>query len=281
MHYEHFMTKKFAALNGTEFYYEVAGEGRPLVLLHAGIADSRMWDEQFANFAQHYRVVRYDLRGYGQTALVDAPYSHHADLLQLLDYLDISQAQLCGCSMGGTTALDFALAYPQRVSALILVACQPSGHDYKSEPPAQREEMYAKFDAGDYAGVAELEVQMWVDGPHRTPEQVDATLRQRVREMDTIALQNEALELGDYQPLDPPAATRLDQVRVPTLIISGALDRPAMLHAAELMGRTIVGAHTAVIAGTAHLPSMEQPALFNQLVLEFLARHEQKQVGKK
>lgn len=272
MHYKNNMTKKFAASDGTEFYYEVVGEGRPLVLLHAGIADSRMWDEQFATFAQHYRVVRYDLRGYGQTALVDNPYSHHADLLQLLNYLDIPQAQLCGCSMGGTTALDFALAYPARTSALVLVACQPSGDEFVSKPPPQREEMYAKFDAGDYAGVAELEVQMWVDGPHRTPDQVDTALRQRVREMDTITLRNEALELGEYQPLDPPAATRLEQVRVPTLIISGDLDRPAMIHAAELMGRTIAGAQTAVITGTAHLPSMEQPILFNQLVLNFLAK---------
>ena len=104
----------FAELNGTKFYYEVMGIGEPLVLVHAGIADCSMWDEQCHVFSQQYQVIRYDMRGYGQTALVDGPYAHYEDLKSLLDFLGVQQAHVLGCSFGGTTALDFTLAYPGR-----------------------------------------------------------------------------------------------------------------------------------------------------------------------
>ena len=156
----------FAELNGTKFYYEIAGAGQPLVLVHAGIADCSMWDEQFQVFAQHYQALRYDMRGYGQTALVDEPYAHYQDLAALLDFLDIQQAHVLGCSMGGTTALDFTLAYPARVSSLIAVAARPEGYLFNSTPPPQLDAMEAAFQAGDFEQLSELEVQMWVDGPN-------------------------------------------------------------------------------------------------------------------
>src|SRR5215208_6198208 len=89
-----------AEVNGARIYYEVAGEGDPLVLVHAGIADSRMWEDQLMAFADRYRVIRYDMRGFGMTAMVDLPFSHHEDLRGLLDSLDVERAHLVGCSMG-------------------------------------------------------------------------------------------------------------------------------------------------------------------------------------
>jgi pimeloyl-ACP methyl ester carboxylesterase len=201
----------FVELNGANIYYEVAGDGPPLVLLHAGIADARMWDDQFAVFAQQYRVIRYDMRGYGKTAMVDGSYAHR-----------------------------------------------------------QWDQMESAWNKGNYARVSELEVQMWVDGPYRAPDQVNADLRAKVREMNLIALQNEALELGQAQPLEPPAAGRLDEIRVPALLIVGDLDRPVMYSAANFMETHIARAQKVVMAGTAHLPNMEQPNRFNQLVLDFL-----------
>lgn len=261
------------ALNGTTFFYETAGAGHPLVLVHAGICDSRMWDEQFAVFAQQYQVVRYDLRGYGRTVPVAGPYAHHEDLRALLDHLGVEQAHLLGCSMGGTTILDFALAYPDRVASLILVCCEPSGfQDPVEEPlPADWNDIVAAFKAGEFERVAEYEVCLWVDGPHRMPDQVDAVIRDKVRAMNLIALQHEASGVGARQPLDPPAFGRLHEIKSPTLLIVGDLDQGSMVRAAAYMAEQIGDSHEVVISGTAHLPNLEQPERFNELVLNFLA----------
>lgn len=265
----------FAALNGTNVYYEMAGTGTPLVLVHAGICDSRMWDDQVARFAQHYQVVRYDLRGFGQTPLVDGAYAHHEDLRALMDYLGIPQAHVLGCSMGGTTVLDFALAYPDRVRTLIPVCCEPSGFvDTLEDPlPPGWDGFVAAHKAGDIPFMADYEVQLWVDGPQRTADQVDARVRERVLAMNLIALTNEHTGLGEREPLAPPAFDRLQEIKAPTLLMIGDLDQGSMVRAADVMATRIAGAQKAVVTGTAHLPNMEQPDRFNELVLNFLANH--------
>lgn len=263
----------FAALNGTKFYYEMAGAGAPLVLVHAGICDSRMWDDQFTVFAQRYQVVRYDLRGYGQTAPVEGVYAHHTDLCALLDYVNIRQAHLLGCSMGGATIIDFALTYPERVASLIPVCCEPSGfQDPVEEPlPADWNEIVAAFKAGELERVSAFEVRLWVDGPARTPTQVAAAIRDKVHGMNLIALSNEAKGLGQRQPFDPLAAERLNTLHAPTLLVVGDLDQGSMVRAAEYMATQIPNVQKQIISGTAHLPNMEQPTRFNELVLNFLS----------
>jgi pimeloyl-ACP methyl ester carboxylesterase len=128
-----------AEVNGARIYYEVAGEGEPLVLVHAGIADSRMWEGQLPAFADRYRVIRHDMRGFGMTAMVEGPFSHHEDLRALLDSLDVERAHLVGCSMGGGAVLDFALEYPQSIGNLVLVGSAvistPRGSGTRSSPP--------------------------------------------------------------------------------------------------------------------------------------------------
>ncbi len=260
----------FIDLNGATFYYEVAGAGEPLVLVHAGICDSRMWDEQFALFAQSYRVVRYDLRGYGRTPAVDGPFAHDQDLYTLLQHLGVTKTHLVGCSMGGSVCLDFALAYPAMVSRLMLVGSTPSGYKASHPWPAQIQAVNSALDDGNFAQAAELEVQIWVDGVGRTPEQVPAMIRERVRIMDTIALQNEMLELGQPEPLAPPAAERLHELLRPTLLLVGDLDQPRILEAIEFMAERLPNGRKVIIPGTAHLPNLEQPEHFNELVLGFL-----------
>ena len=130
----------FTSVNGTEFYYEIAGEGQPLALIHAGICDSRMWDDQFEVFARRYRVIRYDLRGYGKTRPVGGEFSHYEDLRGILRHLGIERAILLGCSMGGETCINAALAYPQMVSGLALVApvCRVTNTAIMSRPSGMR-----------------------------------------------------------------------------------------------------------------------------------------------
>ncbi len=259
-----------ADVNGAMLYYEVAGEGEPLVLVHAGIADSGMWDGQVEAFARRYRVIRYDLRGFGKTGAVEGPYSHHEDLRGLLDALGIEQAHLVGCSMGGGAVLDFALRYPERVGALVLVGAAVSGFEGDFEPPEQWDELVAADEAGDLERISELEVRIWVDGPGRRPEDVDASVRALVREMNLIALQNEASGIGEELPPDPLAVDRLSEVRAPALILVGDADQRRTLAAADLLADGLPNARRVVMTGAAHLPNMERPEEFNRMVLDYL-----------
>lgn len=261
----------YTEVNGAQLYSEAVGVGQPLVLVHAGICDRRMWDGQIPAFSQGYRVIRYDMRGYGSSPMPAGDFSHSADLQGLLAALGVEKAVLAGCSMGGRVVVDLALAHPELVSALILVAASVSGYDFEAEPPPQWDEMVEAFNAGDFARAAELDCQIWVDGLQRTPGDVDPQVRQRVVEMDQIALANEARQLGQEIRM-PPAAPRPGEIKVPTLIIAGELDQPDLLQVAGAMHADIPASQLVVMKGTAHLPNMEKPDEFNRLVMDFLAR---------
>lgn len=260
-------------VDGARLSYETVGEGEPLVFVHAGIADSRMWDPQVGAFAGRHRVVRYDMRGFGKSPAVAVAFSHHGDLLGLLDHLGVGRAAIVGCSMGGKVAIDFALENPDRVEALVLVASPVGGFDPDAPRPEEWDEMVAADEAGDLARLSELGVRKWVDGPRRGPGAVDPAVRDLVREMNLIALTNEGSGLlNDEREPEPPAAGRLGEIRAPALVVVGELERPEMLAAADLLVREVPGAERAVMRGTAHLPSMERPEEFNPLVEDFLGR---------
>jgi len=261
----------WAAVNGANLYYRAAGDGPPVLLLHAGICDSRMWEPQIGEFARTHRVIAPDSRGFGQSKMVAGSFAHRRDLGAPMDRLGVGLAVLLGISMSGRTALDFTLENPDRVDALILVAAVLSG--YRFEDPGT----LAAWEAGDAAlaagrqdEAAEIDIKTWVAGPRRDPEQIDAALRQRVRDM---ALQSYATpaDLGEEQPLDPPAIGRLREVRAPTLIILGDEDAPDIAVIAGLLESGIAGARKVVMRGAAHLPNMEQPAVFNRIVGDFLS----------
>lgn len=261
-----------AEVNGTRLYYEVAGEGHPLVLIHAGIADSRMWDDQFDAFAQRYRVIRYDLRGFGRSEVPPGPYALRDDLLGLLRFLGVARTYLVGVSIGGGLAIDFTLEHPGMVDALIPVAAGVFGLPRSAADDAPFEEVEAAIKAGDLARANELEIDLWVVGTRRTADQVDPRVRQRALEMngDSFARLAEN-EQAHPQPLDPPAYGRLGEIHAPTLVIVGDEDLPEVTRAADALAANIAGAHKVVMHGAAHLPNMEQPAEFNRLVLDFLA----------
>lgn len=263
----------FLGDEGARLYYEVAGQGHPLLLIHAGVADSRMWDEQFEVFAQHYRVIRYDLRGYGRTEVPAGQISNHADAANLLRHLHVEKAHVIGISFGGLVALDFALAYPQMVSALVLGAPSVSGCQPSELQQQFGAEENAYLEKGDLVGATELNLRMWVDGPYRTPEQVSAEVRQRVGQMQMHAFTIPIPEEAEGIPLTPPAIQRLDEVRVPTLLLVGDLDIPDKLALVDELAAKIPGAQQVHIPQTAHMLSLEKPAEFNQLVFDFLRQH--------
>lgn len=262
----------FLTINGTQVYYEIAGQGQPLVLLHAGVADSRMWDEQFETFAQQYRVVRYDLRGYGQTEAPANAFQAYEELAQVLQQLGISRTHVVGISYGGKIALDFALAHPAMVAKLILVAPGISGTTPAPEMLQFSEKEEAALEAGDLDGATELNLQMWVDGPKREPGTVKSEIRERVREMQRQAFDTVFPEEGVEQNLEPPATVRLHEVQAPTLIIVGDYDIQPILEQARRLEDEISGARLVVIADVAHMVNMEKPAEFNAVVLDFLSQ---------
>ncbi|MEO7003028.1 MAG: alpha/beta fold hydrolase [Ktedonobacterales bacterium] len=259
--------------NSARFAYAVSGAGHPFTLLHAGIADSRMWDDQVPTFAQHYRVIRYDARGFGRTEFPAVPYSTSEDVCAIIDALGVEKTYLLGCSMGGGVALDFALSQPDRVDALILVGAGISGRKPSPELTAAFQRVEDAFERGGVAQAVELESRMWVDGPKRSPDQVNPDVRRRVDEMNTLAYSHAAqMAQAQHQPLDPPAIGRLSEVHAPTLVVVGDGDQSDVIEAAELLAQGIPGARLTVMAGLGHVPNMEQPNDFNRLVLDFLSQ---------
>ena len=131
----------YVELKDGKIYYEVAGEGDTLVLSHAGFVDSGMWDDQWKPFAEKYRVIRYDMRGYGKSSKLDAPVVRRDDLNSVLDHLKVEQAHVLGCSMGGEIVIDYALEHPERVLSLIAVSAVPSGFQMQGKPPDELMQM--------------------------------------------------------------------------------------------------------------------------------------------
>jgi 3-oxoadipate enol-lactonase len=255
-------------VNGRLFHTAI-GDGPPVVLLHAGIADSRMWQPQIDAFSHHFQVLRYDLRGFGQSTAPAGPFSHHHDLQEMLVALDIERAHIVGLSMGASVALDFALAFPEMVDRLVVSSALG--------PPPRSQSLLdgwgaveVAYDQGGLPAANEAEVRIWVDGPHRTPEQVDPDIRRLVAAMNLQALQREETAEHDATVLDPPAFDRLPDIQARTLVLTGDIDQTDVLDYAARLAREIPNARLEVISGAAHMVNMEQTDRFNTLVVNFL-----------
>jgi len=262
----------FATVEKAKIYYETTGGGTPFVMIHAGVADSRQWNNEFAFFASDYQVVRYDMRGYGKSEPVDGEFSHMSDLISVLETLEVNEPMiLMGCSMGGGLVMDFALTHPSRVKALIMVGSGPSGLELDVPTPDKFSEAEKAYEAGDLDLVAELETQIWFDGMGRIPEQVNPAMRKLAYEMNRIALSHEAKELGKRLPnTEMMAFDRLGNLNIPVLVIVGAHDVPYIRAAADYMNDNIPNVQKVQIADAAHLPNMDHPDEFQEFVENFL-----------
>jgi len=258
----------FADIHGAQLYYEAVGAGHPLVMLHGHLIDSGQWDDQFEVFARHYRVVRYDARGFGQSSKPPGAFAHYQDLRAILAFLGIERVYLMGCSGGGATIVDFALAYPEMAGALILVGAGLGGYQF-GEPPPPALDLRAALERGDLERAVELSLQLWTDGEYRSPDQVNSAARERIRAMSTRLFAREDVEASPTM-LEPPAAGRLAEIGAPTLAIVGDQDVQPIQAIADLVVAQVPEARKVVIPDAGHHPNMEHPAVFNQVVLSFL-----------
>lgn len=262
----------FVNINKAQIYYELAGTGLPFIMIHAGVADNRQWNNEFHHFSKDFKAARYDMRGYGKSEPVEGTFNHLGDLSALVDALELDPPYiLMGCSMGGGFAMDYALTNSDQVKALIMVGSGPSGLELDVEKPEKFSEAVKAFEAGDLDRVAELETQIWFDGMDRAPDQVDQDMRQLAYNMNRIALGHEVKELGTRQErTDKLAFKRLDEIDFPVLIIVGSQDIPYMHAAADYMTERVDSARKIILKNAAHLPNMDQPEQFQRIVSQFL-----------
>jgi pimeloyl-ACP methyl ester carboxylesterase len=232
-----------------------------------------MWEPQWAAYAGRYRVVRFDMRGFGQSPPAVGTFSLAGDLVELLEGLELGPVAIVGVSLGGSVAMETAIARPDLVSRLVLVAPGLRGYEMSDETKAGWAEEEAALERGDVDEAVEVNLRMWVDGPFRSPDEVDPDVRSKVGEMQRRAIEvwQEGGEEGEHRSLAEDWGERLGEITVPTLILVGEVDRPEMLEIAKRLETEIPNARRETIAGTAHVPSMERPDEFDRLVLEFLS----------
>lgn len=262
----------YAEVNGTRLYYELTGRAKPLVLIHGWSFDTRCWDDQVPALSQHFRVLRYDLRGFGKSDMpqLGETYSHTDDLVALLDHLSIERVHVLGHSFGGRIAIDFAFNYPDRILSLLL----PDGAVDLDDPPFS-EELSAwiggTWRKGREEGV-EAAKRIWLDGSPLAPAMENSKASVKVRQM-----------VGDYsgwhwENRDPYVGIesyprqRFADIKAPTLVVLGALNPPYYHEVAAIQSQYIPNSQMVTMEGVGHALNIEDAEEFNRIILEFLSR---------
>jgi 3-oxoadipate enol-lactonase len=244
----------------TDLWYDASGEGPPLVLLHQGVVDSRIWEPLVPLLARQHRVIRYDQRGFGRSPMPDGPYSLVDDLVDVLDAAGIDQAAFAGASRGGGIALTAAVERPERVSALVLVGSglpgAPLEVDWSDDQIARWEQ--AEVDE-DWSAMGELDLDVWA------PMGADPELR-------AMFVENAAGSNSEHATTDEPVAERVGGIAAPTLVVTGRRDVPGINAIGDRLAREIPAAESAVIEDADHMIPWRTPEELSHLILDFLSR---------
>lgn len=249
--------------------YDVAGDGPPVVLVHAGVADHRMWDAVVPALAERHTVIRYDLRGFGESALPTGPFDDADDLRRLLDHLGHERVALVGASWGGRVAVDLALTAPDRVRSLAVLAPPWPGYHWSAEMVAYDEAETAALASGDLDAAVRINLDMWLRGPARRWEDVAAGLADRLREPMRTSLANQE-RVAEHSR--GPATGDLAAVSVPTLVGVGKLDIADFQDIARRYTAEIPGAALVEFPTAGHLIALDAPADLVAVLLPFLER---------
>lgn len=263
----------FAEVNDTKLYYEVAGSGDPIVFIHGWSFDTRCWDDQFSAFARDYRVLRYDLRGFGKSALPDTgqSYSHTDDLIALLDFLGLERVHVLGHSFGGRIAIDFALNYPERTITLLLpdAAMDVTGLELSEELANW---IGNTWQTGRESGIEQAK-EIWIKGSPLVPAMQNPNAAKKVKQMIDDYSGWHWKNNDPYVGITPYPPERLSKIKAPTLIIVGGLNPQFYFRAAEIQKEHIPNSEMVVLPGVGHALNIENPEEFNEIVLGFLSRN--------
>ncbi len=258
------MHRANAALAGERW----EGDGHPVVLLHAGVADRRSWHGVAERLQPAISVVAYDMRGYGETSGVTYGFSHLDDLAAVLDQVAAGPVWLVGSSMGGEVALDAVLSMPERVAGLVLLAPAVSGAPEPSVFDAATDRLIRMWDAAQTSGeideINRVEMWLWLDGPNAPEGRVAGPARELALAMNSIALKNEIPE--ELGKSGMAAWSRLEEITVPVSVACGDLDLPFIMARSKELADWLPRSRFQVLPGMAHLPYLEQPAVVAELI---------------
>jgi pimeloyl-ACP methyl ester carboxylesterase len=271
------MTTAFVPVPGGRLnVVDDGGPGNPpILLLHAAIADLRSWDDLVPPLVgAGYRVIRYDLRGFGGSTTEEVDYSNRADAVAVLDAHGIDRAVLVGNSRGGQIAIDTAIEFPDRVVAVVGVAAGLGGFETDATPEEvaafERGEALEAADPPDVDAIVDLDVRFWVDGIGQSETRVSSAIREKVRAMDSAQYAADRIK-GRPIVLAPPAGARLGDLRCPVLAVAGELDASEVAQTARHLEAEAPNARAVIMPGTAHMIGMEVPDELAALIFEFLA----------
>jgi 3-oxoadipate enol-lactonase len=267
---------------GHELYYEVEGEGEPVVLIHGLTFDLSMWDAQMDALTEHYQVIRYDAVGHGRSSGLegDVPFGSVLQwdyLRDLLDALEIEKAHVVGLSMGGGVAMDFAIVHPQRVETMTSLGGVLEGYQWISTPGEAADRFNDYYDASRTQGV-EAAMPLWLADPQYAPAMANPDLRAQLEEM---VIEGHG-GLGESAMFQYPnlqkiggldAISRLDEIEAPSLVMIGELELRDLHIMADIVDRDIPDSTKIVVPAAGHMTNMEQPDFVNAALLDFLAAH--------
>lgn len=262
---------------GARLYYETDGHASApaLMMIHAGVANLRMWDPLIGALSAEHYVVRFDSRGFGQTTTEDVDYSDRADARHILDHLGLEQATLVGCSRGGRIAIDLAVESPERVRGILTIGSGPGGFpdtELIDEEDAFVDRLDAAYTARDWSALNRLEVELWCIGVTRSAADLDPVFVRTAYELNRPNRAH-ASESPRPQPLEPPAYDRVVDIQVPALFTVGEFDLSETLAQQAYLVDTVTGAEGYIFSDTAHLPSVEHPQEFLEVLTAWLSVH--------
>ena len=270
------VTTGIAEVNDTKLYYETAGEGDVIIFVHGNEGDRRHWDFQFLSLATEFKVIRYDVRGYGKSALPDSEiaYGNQEDLKALLDYLNIPKAHVCGLSMGSGIAVNFALSYPEMCNSLIPIGPWAGGYGFgEYKTPASDSLFYVMGVVSSIAkekGSKAATDYFWKG---------NSVFRNTVRSKKAL---DHLIMVGyDYSfwgfinpskglPNQPVAMAHLGEIDIPTLIVTAEYDLEACREIAAIMKNEIPNSKLVSFENAGHCMNIEKPDEFNEMLVEFI-----------
>ena len=257
-----------AEINGKQINYETAGRGEAVIFIHGMSLDKRMWDKQWKTFSEKFRVVRYDVRGFGKSTRVTATHNPVEDLKALMDFLKIDKASLIGHSMGGNIALNFAIKHPERVSKIISVDAIIDG--FANRTPELTQLFKEVIDSTREKGW-QVAKKIWLRSPlfklYHADSNSQALIEKIVSEYHGDHFYNRS-----WAPVygEPSTAASLLQIKAPVLIITGEKEERTLLLGADLLHDKIVSNKKLVLSGSGHFPNLDAPGDFNKACIAFI-----------